>query len=133
MITMKIQAKLRFNLSQKVGVLVGFLPGLADDLLVCPSPGIISPHVASLGLSCYLIPCAGATGRISRGMWLCVPMAVTDGTSPSPGMDAVGMPTRQGCASAVQEVLAIRSSPGDVHDPAEPGWLCPQPSLPRCS
>lgn len=47
MTAMKIQANLRFSLSQKVEVLVGFLPGLAD-LPVRPSPGIISPLVASL-------------------------------------------------------------------------------------
>jgi len=54
--TMKIQANLRLNLVQKVGVLVGFLPGLAKGLLLYPSPGIISPHGASPGRSSFLIP-----------------------------------------------------------------------------
>lgn len=56
MIAMKIQANLRLSLSQKVSILIGFLPGLAEGLPVCPSTGIISPHVASLELSYCLIP-----------------------------------------------------------------------------
>lgn len=56
MITTKIQVNLRPSLSQKVRGLVGFLPGLAEGLPVCPSPGIISSRVASLGLSRCFVP-----------------------------------------------------------------------------